>query len=652
LKPATKQHRARWSETSAMYYRVRMQACYALCNDQRPLDLLEGPSWPSFVPVPCSAAKGRHRSVTRSHANDSQISNAISYVERSASVMSLLHTCQGRASARLSHCYYENFLAKLPKPIAAPAGGGVVNHIKCAKDAAALAWLLDSTVCNPAEEASVRHQAVAMLTIQPPFLRRKRGQLDTPELVERLWRLLNTELSADCRLRCSVAQPLTTCCTAGTGPKLPWCSTCAKGRTKIAQRAPTPTPAPADTDEPNTPTLASLAPGVGLGSSGDEADVDDDLDIGLEDDYEFAPDEPPIDEADFLPGCRCRCTRRSRPSPPPPLRLRRRLTKRMLDDGDRDAAEDRRIDEMIRPTMSSEQRSSHWYQFWHPIDCKLHSPLGAAREPSFLAFLCAAGRRPVPAVPAQPAAQTLCSYLALGRDGSDSTFGDAAALPGRDRRHLRGWPTPIDNFCHTLETLRPRLGTPPVPAADFRARPLSGASGWPSSPATTGWLFMAAVRFAKIRWPLRANLWFSRRRTRNWMGAIWIVAMATSLCARPRGDQRAGRLSGRVQPDGRRRFAHLPGVHHGTVTPVVAVMVVNVLLLRTVRRSTTSSATLLAAAAVRIRPSPSALSAWPAAVERPAGCQQRAVSGKKPAAQKQEKQFRQLTRMVTLLMYM
>uniref|UniRef100_A0A1I8FLZ9 Transcription initiation factor TFIID subunit 2 TPR repeats domain-containing protein n=1 Tax=Macrostomum lignano TaxID=282301 RepID=A0A1I8FLZ9_9PLAT len=216
----------------------------------------------------------------------------------------------------------------------------VVNHIKCAKDAAALAWLLDSTVCNPAEEAS------RFVTRLRRFCAGKRGQLDTPELVERLWRLLNTELSADCRLRCLALPASTTCCTAGTGPSAPrcrrtsWCSTCAKAAQKIAQRAPTPTPAPADTDDDNA-NFGLTGAGVGLGSSGDEADVDDDLDIG------WRMTTTAIDEADFvwpprlqLPGCRLPL------HPPAPAvaaaaaAATPALDEEMLDDGDRDAAED------------------------------------------------------------------------------------------------------------------------------------------------------------------------------------------------------------------------------------------------------------------------------------------------------------------------
>ncbi|PAA74224.1 hypothetical protein BOX15_Mlig007954g1, partial [Macrostomum lignano] len=424
------------------YYRVRMQACYALCMISGPLDLLE-PLMAVFLSL--FGAKDT-RSVTP--ANDFSNLQRYFLLKEVPLCMSLLHTAQGVCPPEVPEFilnllrfndnskniyaddYYraalieslfrtvspaatvttENFLAKLPKPIAAlleevtrhmnleklmpsyrmvvtvkclrvfrklqrtgyiPADIGifksyaapgnyidvrlaameaVVNHIKCAKDAAALAWLLDSTVCNPAEEASVRHQAVAMLTIQPPFLRRKRGQLDTPELVERLWRLLNTELSADCRLRCSVASLYHLL----YGRHRPKCTplpenflvlNVREGRTKIAQRAPTPTPAPADTDDDNA-NFGLTGAGVGLGSSGDEADVDDDLDIGLEDDYEFAPDEPPIDEADFVwpPDSSFPAADAAAPAAPAVAAAAAAATpaldEEMLDDGDRDAAED------------------------------------------------------------------------------------------------------------------------------------------------------------------------------------------------------------------------------------------------------------------------------------------------------------------------
>uniref|UniRef100_A0A1I8FCD8 G_PROTEIN_RECEP_F1_2 domain-containing protein n=1 Tax=Macrostomum lignano TaxID=282301 RepID=A0A1I8FCD8_9PLAT len=446
--------------------------------------------------------------------------------------------------------------------LAAMEGRGESYQVRQGR--AALAWLLDSTVCNPAEEASVRHQAVAMLTIQPPFLRRKRGQLDTPELVERLWRLLNTELSADCRLRCSVASSYHLLygrhrpkCTPLRG-ELPG----AQRRTKIAQRAPTPPPAPADTDRRQRQLWPHWRRRVGLCSSGDEADVDDDLDIGLEDDYE------------------------------------------------------------ARTGTSSGTRSTATPQ-----------PLGAAREPSFLAFLCAAD-----------AAQCLLcllslllnslSYLALGRDGSDSTL----AMQLRSLAVTDTLPAPAGD---SRLFLLPIFGHPIVWGIRVAFITLHN------------WLmlFMAAVRFAKIRWPLRANanLWFSRRRTRNWMGAIWIVAMATSLVRGLEVTSVLADCPDRVQPDGRRRFAHLPG----TVTPVVAVMVVNVLLLRTVRRSNNFQRD---AAGGGSSPN-STIAVSTVSMASSGGARQLAasssdVSGKKPGGAEAGEAVRQLTRMVTLLMYM
>uniref|UniRef100_A0A1I8JS08 SET domain-containing protein n=1 Tax=Macrostomum lignano TaxID=282301 RepID=A0A1I8JS08_9PLAT len=536
------------SETSASISQSACRPATLCVHDQRPLDLLE-PLMAVFLSL-FGAKDTRGASVHVAAATQPRASarlrcpNSFSiccgsttnskniYADdyyRAALIESLFRTS-------CSHCYYENFLAKLPKPIAAllegahrlhPADIGIFksyaapgNYIDVrlaameAVDAAALAWLLDSTVCNPAEEASVRHQAVAMLTIQPPFLRRKRGQLDTPELVERLWRLLNTELSGDCRLaaplpalyhllygrhrpkyelgaprvrkqRGGVAAHFANpwrpraASAAVSRREFRWCRrpqrgpppespggaprcrrenflvlNVREGRTKIAQRAPTPTPAPADTDDDNA-NFGLTGAGVGLGSSGDEADVDDDLDIGLEDDYE-------------------------------PGKLGRAKY-------------------VTCPTMSSELQSSHWYQFWHSIDCNSTARWEPLREPSFLAFLCAAD-----------AAQCLLcllslllnslSYLALGRDGSDSTLAmQLRSLAVTDVIYVLA--NTIDNFCHTLETLPARLGTPPVPAADFR--PPHCLGGIRVAFITLhNWLmlFMAAVRFAKIRWPLRANL--------------------------------------------------------------------------------------------------------------------------------------------------
>uniref|UniRef100_A0A1I8FNC5 G_PROTEIN_RECEP_F1_2 domain-containing protein n=1 Tax=Macrostomum lignano TaxID=282301 RepID=A0A1I8FNC5_9PLAT len=501
-------------ETSGQYYRVRMQACYALCMISGPLDLLEPlmAVFLSLFEVPLC--------------------------------MSLLHTAQGvcppevpefilnllRPAATVTT---ENFLAKLPKPIAAlleevmrhmnleklmpsyriggdcempprvpqaaahrlhPAGyrhiqsyaapgnyidvrlaamEAVVNHIKCAKDA--LRW-------------------PGCWTLQ------KRGQLDTPELVERLWRLLNTELSADCRLRCSVASLYHLL----YGRHRPKCTplpenflvlNVREGRTKkIAQRAPTPPPAPADTDDDNA-NFGLTGAGVGLGSSGDEAD--------------------PLGAA--------------------PRAVLSRIPLR------RDAAQ--------------------------CLLCLLSLLLNSL------------------------------SYLALGRDGSDSTLAmQLRSLAVTDVIYVLA--NTIDNFCHTLETL-------PAP-------------GWGLPP---------------IRWPLRANLWFSRRRTRNWMGAIWIVAMATSLVRGlevtsvladcPDGFNRMAVVASRIFP------AYTMAVNFGlqTVTP------------RDAAGGGSSPNSTIAVSTVSMASSGGA-------------GQLAASSSDKPAAQKQEKQFRQLTRMVTLLMYM
>uniref|UniRef100_A0A1I8FN30 G_PROTEIN_RECEP_F1_2 domain-containing protein n=1 Tax=Macrostomum lignano TaxID=282301 RepID=A0A1I8FN30_9PLAT len=404
-----------------------------------------------------------------------------------------------------------------------PPWKAVVNHIQVRQDA--LRWPgSDSTVCNPAEEGLVRHQAVLCYYKQAACLAQE-------------------------------ARPVHPRCR-----RTSWCSNVREGRTKIAQRAPTPPPAPADTDDDNA-NFGLTGAGVGLA----------------------APE-----------------------------------TK-------------------LTPTMSSELQSSHWYQFWHSIDCNSTARWEPLREPSFLAFLCAAD-----------AAQCLLcllslllnslSYLALGRDGSDSTLAmQLRSLAVTDVIYVLA--NTIDNFCHTLETLPAPAGDSRCSCCRFSATPLSGASG-------------SAGHCA-------ANLWFSRRRTRNWMGAIWIVAMATSLVRGlevtsvladcPDGFNRMAVVASRIFP------AYTMAVNFGlqTVTPVVAVMVVNVLLLRTVRRSNNFQRD---AAGGGSSPN-STIAVSTVSMASSGGAGQLAasssdVSGKKPAAQKQEKQFRQLTRMVTLLMYM
>ena len=55
--------------------------------------------------------------------------------------------------------------------------------------------------------AQVRFETVRMLSAIPPFTRRERGanRLDTIPVVQRMWRRMNVEQSADSRLRCALA---------------------------------------------------------------------------------------------------------------------------------------------------------------------------------------------------------------------------------------------------------------------------------------------------------------------------------------------------------------------------------------------------------------------------------------------------------------
>uniref|UniRef100_A0A1I8FTL9 G_PROTEIN_RECEP_F1_2 domain-containing protein n=1 Tax=Macrostomum lignano TaxID=282301 RepID=A0A1I8FTL9_9PLAT len=389
-----------------------------------------------------------------------------------------------------------------------------------------------------------------------------------PELVERLWRLLNTELSADCRLRCSVASLYHLL----YGRHRPKCTPLPENFLVLTRaRRPhknRPTSAnadagPADTDDDNA-NFGLTGAGVGLGSSGDEADVDDDLDIGLEDDYE--PDHE-LGSSGARTGTSSGTRSTATPQPA----------------GSRSAS---------RPFSHS-----------------------SAPPTSAQCLLC---------LP-QPAAQ-LSVLPGPRRDGSDSTLAMQLRSLAVNRRHLRAGQ-------HHRQLL-PHSGDPAGPGWGLRLflLPIFG------HPIVWG---------IRIRWPLRANLWFSRRRTRNWMGAIWIVAMATSLV---RGLEVTSVLAD--CPDGFNRMAvvasrpsfpaYTMAVNFGlqTVTPVVAVMVVNVLLLlRTVRRSKQ----LPARRCWRRQQSEfdhRRQHSWPAAVEPASWLPAAAtLSGKKPAAQKQEKQF-------------
>ncbi|XP_067013693.2 transcription initiation factor TFIID subunit 2 [Anabrus simplex] len=65
-----------------------------------------------------------------------------------------------------------------------------------------LEFLLDMVENDP--EPRVRHQLVRMMVECPPFDRGHKHRLDREELVERLWSLMNCQLSHDSKLRCDI----------------------------------------------------------------------------------------------------------------------------------------------------------------------------------------------------------------------------------------------------------------------------------------------------------------------------------------------------------------------------------------------------------------------------------------------------------------
>ncbi|KAF7989013.1 hypothetical protein HCN44_007323 [Aphidius gifuensis] len=65
-----------------------------------------------------------------------------------------------------------------------------------------LDFLLDMIDMDP--HPGVRHKLVRLMVDNPPFERARNHHLDTPELVERIWTLMNCCLSHDAKLRCDL----------------------------------------------------------------------------------------------------------------------------------------------------------------------------------------------------------------------------------------------------------------------------------------------------------------------------------------------------------------------------------------------------------------------------------------------------------------
>ncbi|CAG0916730.1 unnamed protein product [Notodromas monacha] len=80
----------------------------------------------------------------------------------------------------------------------------LVDHLKLSGSSEDFSHLLD-IVTSDAEPA-IRHALVRMLVDKPPFSPFSKAQqhLNTPELAERLWNLINTGMSFDSRLRCDL----------------------------------------------------------------------------------------------------------------------------------------------------------------------------------------------------------------------------------------------------------------------------------------------------------------------------------------------------------------------------------------------------------------------------------------------------------------
>uniref|UniRef100_A0A5K3EVL6 Transcription initiation factor TFIID subunit 2 n=2 Tax=Mesocestoides corti TaxID=53468 RepID=A0A5K3EVL6_MESCO len=86
----------------------------------------------------------------------------------------------------------------------------LADYVRVERDQAALDWLFDEIIeKNVDSEASyprLRYETVRLLINTPPFPRGETGsRLDKPQLVDRLWALMNYGCAGDSRLRCAVA---------------------------------------------------------------------------------------------------------------------------------------------------------------------------------------------------------------------------------------------------------------------------------------------------------------------------------------------------------------------------------------------------------------------------------------------------------------
>src|SRR5205807_2310652 len=79
----------------------------------------------------------------------------------------------------------------------------LVDIIKAEQRRDDLEYLLDIVEADPV--ASVRHGTVQYLALNPPFTKKDTNHpVNTPELVDRVWKLMNQTISFDQRLRNSI----------------------------------------------------------------------------------------------------------------------------------------------------------------------------------------------------------------------------------------------------------------------------------------------------------------------------------------------------------------------------------------------------------------------------------------------------------------
>lgn len=82
----------------------------------------------------------------------------------------------------------------------------LVDYVRGERDPAALEWLFDEIIEKDSSYPRIRYETVRLLIATPPFGRNETSsRLDTPQLVHRLWALMNFGCAGDARLRCAVA---------------------------------------------------------------------------------------------------------------------------------------------------------------------------------------------------------------------------------------------------------------------------------------------------------------------------------------------------------------------------------------------------------------------------------------------------------------